>query len=378
MKLLSFILLVFFVFYANGQVLKTIWEIVGASESKTFYETLNLDKFESISNRLQDPLSNNTLFLPTESATQSAIKNNFFSNKTTEDELLYHMLGEIYDFNAFFSIRYYLKTLSPKYPTIIVTPQETDIFSIKFQVLAGPIIANILNYTQCSNGIIYHVDQFLLAPLNIIDTISFLSNLDILENEIKAQNLSSIFANSNSTTIFAPIDSAWSIYNGSANIPYGTIIHNLEYEVVDGIYYHRNFSYFNYTLHTHYLSTPMTVLSFSNGSIVAMNGDTYEYYDMPPQKSTVTANVIRTDILTSNGTVIHLVDKILPANSKADLMLINNRKSTIATTSHHDDKLFINNNNSNAISSSSANHTTTFPLILFISIINGILLYCAK
>ncbi|KAI9476280.1 MAG: hypothetical protein EXX96DRAFT_576527 [Benjaminiella poitrasii] len=297
---------------------------------------------------LQDTTSNYTVFLPTESAIQSAIKNNLFSNKTTKDELLYHMLNGKYSLDTLSSKRHYLQTLSPTYPIIIVSSNNNNVQDKQLQVLAGPTIANVLNYTQCSNGIVYQVDQFLTTPLSAMDTISFLPNLNQLENEIKAQNLSGIFGNSNHT-IFAPVDAAWAEYNG-VSMPYGVIVHNLEYEVSNGVYFYKDLVTNNLTLHTDYLLTTINTLSFSNGTIAVTGSFTGKN---SPQ---TIAYVTRTDILTSGGAVIHLVDKILPADSNADLMLLRNKKS-IATT---------HNNNSDELSISKASKSTVISCTLFL------------
>jgi hypothetical protein len=99
------------------------------------------------------------LFLPTEQAIQSSIKDNLFSTtNTTKNQLLYHILKEGgYDINSLISKRHYFDTLSSQSPIIITNPvsvSNSTSSSAAVQVLAGPSIANISaqNYYQCTNG----------------------------------------------------------------------------------------------------------------------------------------------------------------------------------------------------------------------------------
>lgn len=91
---------------------------------------------------------------------QSAIENNLYSNKTTLDELLYSILPVTHDVHSLTSStqRQYVKTLSANYSTIILSPPSTS--SSNIQVLAGITVANITNYTLCSNGKLLHSISF--------------------------------------------------------------------------------------------------------------------------------------------------------------------------------------------------------------------------
>ncbi|KAI8879190.1 hypothetical protein K501DRAFT_287481 [Backusella circina FSU 941] len=152
-----------------------------------------------------------------------------------------------------------------------------------------------------------------------MDTISFLDDLNRLENTIKAQNLSNIVLGSNKT-IFAPIDSAWNAVNGT-NLPFGTIVHFLKYQVIEGVYYQRDLIGKNQTFTTNYLSNPITVQTdaFGRLHIVA------NIIGQP----NIVADIVKSDILTSGG-VIHLVDRIILGQASTDANA--NSKFKLATS----------------------------------------------
>ncbi|KAK4510153.1 uncharacterized protein ATC70_006325 [Mucor velutinosus] len=296
------------------------------SESKTFYHSINNNtKFFPVRAILQNTtatVNNRTFFIPSEKAVRSAIESNMYNNKTALEELLYSILPAAHGVHSLTSStqRQYVKTMSANYSTIILSPPTS---SVDFQALAGITVANITNYTLCSNGIVYYVDQFITAPLNVINTISTLSELNQLENIIKSQNLSNIFTATSNQTIFAPIDAAWSTLNGT-NIPFGTMIHDLKYHVVDGIYYQQDLLNKNLTLATTYASATIQTESYADGRTVVIGGAyTADSMDGVADDTTLTvANIVRSDILTSSGTVIHLIDRILPADSNHTVSLV--------------------------------------------------------
>ncbi|KAL9549949.1 hypothetical protein MBANPS3_004964 [Mucor bainieri] len=306
--------------------LRSMWEELSMSDSKTFYHSINNNTeffpLRTILQNITATSNNKTFFIPSEKAMQSAIKNNLYNNRTTLDELLYSILPVAHDIHSLTSStqRQYVKTLSTNYSTIILSPPT---FSLNPQVLAGITVANITNHTVCSNGIVYYVDQFVTAPLNVINTISTLSELNQLENIIKSQNVSNIFTAASNQTIFAPIDAAWSALNGT-NIPFGTMIHDLKYHVVDGIYYQQDLLKKNLTLATTYLSATVQTESDTDGRTVVIGGAyTTDIMDGVADDNMLTvANIVRSDILTSSGTVVHLIDKVLPADPNNAVSLV--------------------------------------------------------
>lgn len=167
------------------------------------------------------------------------------------------------------------------------------------------------------------MDQFITAPLNVINTISTLSELNQLENIIKSQNLSNIFTATSNQTIFAPIDAAWSALNGT-NIPFGTMIHDLKYLVVNGSYYQQDLLNMNLTLATTYSSATVQTESYADSRIVVVGGAyTADTMDGIADDSALTvANIVRSDIVTSSGTVIHLIDNILSADPNNIVSLV--------------------------------------------------------
>ncbi|KAF1806206.1 FAS1 domain-containing protein [Mucor lusitanicus] len=298
---------------------------------------------------------------------QSAIENNLYSNKTTLDELLYSILPVTHDVHSLTSStqRQYVKTLSANYSTIILSPPSTS--SSNIQVLAGITVANITNYTLCSNGIVYYVDQFIAAPLNVINTISTLSELNQLENIIKSQNLSNIFTATPNQTIFAPVDAAWSALNGT-NVPFGTMIHDLKYHVANGTYYQQDLLNKNLTLATTFSSATVQTEAYADGRIVIIGGAyAADSMDGVADDTTLTvANIVRSDILTSSGTVIHLIDKILPADPTNVVSLVRGGDITSNTTKSR-------NVNALAAQTSSSATTRMFSHGLFLIVFTAIM-----
>jgi uncharacterized surface protein with fasciclin (FAS1) repeats len=154
---------------------------------------------------------------------------------------------------------------------------------------------------------IYNVDKFLVSPISAMDTISFLDDLNRLENTIKAQNLSNIVLGSNKT-IFAPVDSAWNAVNGTS-LPFGTIVHFLKYQVIEGIYYQKDLIGKNQTFTTNYLSNPITVETDMSGHLHIVTNITGQ--------PNIVADIVQSDILTSGG-VIHLVNRIMLGQANTD------------------------------------------------------------
>jgi uncharacterized surface protein with fasciclin (FAS1) repeats len=143
---------------------------------------------------------------------------------------------------------------------------------------------------------------------------------------IKSQNLSNIVDVANST-IFAPVNSAWSANTKHA---YGTIVHSLKYQIINQVYYQQDLLAKNYTLTTNYLSNTIQTDSFSNQTVFLVGGDSVNSDGSINVKTVTVATVIQADILTSSGTVIHLIDKLLPADSTvSEIAVIHKLKAPV-------------------------------------------------
>ncbi|OBZ86433.1 hypothetical protein A0J61_05513 [Choanephora cucurbitarum] len=274
---------------------KTIWETLNSPEFKTVYQTLsqNKSKFHRVKDLLDDTISNKTLFLPSEKAIQLAVENGAFN--MTVQNALYFIIENSYDVNTLSLKRHYLNTSSPKFPVLIVSPDNNNNNSL--QVISGTSASNVTNWISCSNGIIYQTDQFLSTPPSTIDTISSLPDLNVLETVIKSRNLSNIMDGAQKT-IFAPIDSAWDAINGT-HLPFGTLIHDLKYQVIDGVYYQKDLLEKNHTLQTNYVpATLLTEVNENKQGFVLNN-------------RTTLSRIVKADIITSSGSVIHLTDTFL-------------------------------------------------------------------
>ncbi|KAI8366871.1 hypothetical protein BD560DRAFT_400318 [Blakeslea trispora] len=297
---------------------KTIWETLNSAEFKTVYQTLsqNKSKFHRVKDLLDDTISNKTLFLPSEQAIQTAVESGVFN--MTVQNALYFIIEDKYDVNTLSSKRHYLNTSSPKFPILIVSPDNSN-NNNSLQVIAGSFSSIVTNWTLCNNGngigkyisviikvalyikkklgIIYQTNQFLSTPLSTIDTISSLSDLNVLEDVIKSRNLTNIMEGTQKT-IFAPIDSAWDAINGT-HLPFGTLIHDLKYQVIDGVYYQKDLLENNHTLQTSYIPATLLTEVNENKQAFVLNN------------RTVQSRIVKADIITSSGSVIHLTDTFL-------------------------------------------------------------------
>lgn len=151
------------------------------------------------------------------------------------------------------------------------------------------------------------IDQFLQEPKSTMDTIESLSQLETHEQLMKSLNLTTVVSGPNKT-IFAPISQAW-IDANSTSMPYGTLVHNLKYQVVDGVYLQQSLYDVNnpnstIVLPTNRRDASLTFQLSSTGDMLVIG-----------KAMTDVAHIIQSDIITTEG-VIHLVDKVLSADLK--------------------------------------------------------------
>lgn len=156
-------------------------------------------------------------------------------------------------------------------------------------------------------GIIHMIDQFLQLPKSTMDTIESLSELETHELLMKSLNLTTVVSGPNKT-IFAPISQAWADAN-STSMPYGTLVHNLKFQVVDGVYlqqslYDPSNPNSSIVLPTNRHDASLTFQMSATGEMLVIG-----------KSITDVAHIIRSDIITTEG-VIHLVDKVLSADLK--------------------------------------------------------------
>ncbi|RCH97775.1 hypothetical protein CU098_010340 [Rhizopus stolonifer] len=136
---------------------------------------------------------------------------------------------------------------------------------------------------------IYTIDQFLLPSLSPLDTISILNETEQMEELLKSLNLSDIISGE-LKTILIPNNQAL-----AQLLPFGTLLHDLEYLVLDGLY-------MSHQLMNTTIQTAFGPLYFS-------------YHHVTNQRQT--ARLVRTDILTTTG-VIHIIDHASEARLRVD------------------------------------------------------------
>ena len=151
------------------------------------------------------------------------------------------------------------------------------------------------------------IDQFLQLPKTTMDSIESLSQLETHEQLMKSLNLTTVVSGPNKT-IFAPISQAWVDAN-SSSMPYGTLVHNLKYQVVDGVFLQKSLydpsnPNSSIVLPTNRHDSSLTFQMSSTGEMIVIG-----------KSITDIAHIIRSDIITTEG-VIHLVDKVLSADLK--------------------------------------------------------------
>lgn len=143
------------------------------------------------------------------------------------------------------------------------------------------------------------VDNFLQPAETPLNTISDLEELEYMEGLLKSLNVSDTISGTNKT-LLAPINEAWIAANGST-LPFGTLVHNLKYLVIDGVYTSDMFLTGEPIIYTSdYRRTPIVIQLQQDKLLV--NG---------------AASIVKTDILTSSG-IIHLIDTVIPVDSVLD------------------------------------------------------------
>ncbi|ORZ03829.1 FAS1 domain-containing protein [Syncephalastrum racemosum] len=293
----------------------SIWDsLTYANGSKTLMD--QLDQMDNI----EDVLSQNTtdgitFFLPTEAAVQAALANhilNFTLSNTTFDQLLHHIVPNIYDTTSLLSRHQYLTTNDSSYLPLVAGPDPANTSMVA--IASGPYTAHIVNADiRCSNGIIHVIDQFLAPPKTTLETIAQIPELQSYDQLIQSLNLTGIVTGNNKT-IIAASNQAWEDANG-ATMPYGTLVHNLKYQVIPGIY----------------LASTLFPSSGTNNDVqVVLSTEWNARRDhdhaaelhfcienatqyVQGRTGDDQARVLRTDIVTTEG-VIHIVDKVLSAD----------------------------------------------------------------
>ncbi|KAI8882256.1 hypothetical protein K501DRAFT_334178 [Backusella circina FSU 941] len=240
---------------------------------------------------------NITLFLPTDAAINASIQTGALNFSLSENNT--------YSALAFLTLdaRYSSEDLLSKqpfaFPTLDSNVENSFVYihannTNTLQLNSGSDQANIVQADlNCLNGVIHLVDYFLQPPETPLDTISKLADTELLEGLLKSLNISNIVSKSNHT-IFAAVNEALA---NSSTLPFGTLVHNLKFMSVQGIYYSCDLG-INQTLLTDYRKNTLTVVPG-----LAIQGQTED--DV--------ARLLVVDITTSMG-VLHVVDRVLSAD----------------------------------------------------------------
>ncbi|KAG2194451.1 hypothetical protein INT47_003819, partial [Mucor saturninus] len=247
---------------------------------------------------------NITFLLPNEQAMNTSIGSGLlnFSSPQSFSQLSVMIL------NGSFPTHSYLSSHRQFYPTI-----SNHNISIGPQIVNNALTNTIEIYSgmskaittateiQCLNGIIQYIDHFLQPAQTPLDTISTLSETEYMEGLLKSLNVSDVISGGDKT-ILVPVNEAWEATNGST-LPYGTLVHNLKYAVLDGLYTSdKILAGINSTTHEASFST-----DYKQKPIV---------FRLEKEELWINAiaRFVKTDILTTAG-VIHLIDTVLTADT---------------------------------------------------------------
>ncbi|KAI8137243.1 FAS1 domain-containing protein [Fennellomyces sp. T-0311] len=285
----------------------SIWARLEYLAGKTFLDGLNQSsEYDAIANALSQP--NITFFLPNEAAMQQVVSSgalNFTYANETIPKILRHTLMDKYRSGRLLNERQYLLSNDSTHLPLVVGPSPQN--DTILQVGSGLVTANaIIQDIQCSNGIIHIIDQFLLPPIATLPTIETIDELQTHELLMKSLNLTTVVSGPNKT-VLAPINEAWADAN-SSTMPYGTLVHNLKYQVIDGIYLSTSL----------FPSSPVMTVTLDtlrrDCTLTFQRSDKNNLLIYGKSKNDV-ARVVRSDVITTEG-VIHLVDRVLSADLK--------------------------------------------------------------
>lgn len=136
-------------------------------------------------------------------------------------------------------------------------------------------------------------------------TIEELPQLENHELVLRTLNLTSIVTGSNKT-VLAPTNQAWIDANYTA-MPYGTLVHDLKYQVIDGVYLRNALFPGNersITLETTSRDRALTFRESPDNQLLVIGGSADDV-----------AHVVQADVITTEG-VIHIIDKVLSADTR--------------------------------------------------------------
>ncbi|OYY99218.1 MAG: fasciclin [Polaromonas sp. 28-63-22] len=153
---------------------------------------------------------------------------------------------------------------------------------------------------QASNGVIHTIDKVILpANKNIVQTAQSLPQFSVLVEAVVAANLQGTLSGAGPFTVFAPTNDAFTALLAELNLTKAALLANT--------------ALLTKVLTYHVL--PVRVLKADvpfNTPITTVQGETFTVsasFVITDQRSR-TANIITTDVFTSNG-VIHAIDKVI-------------------------------------------------------------------
>ncbi|KAI7847996.1 FAS1 domain-containing protein [Circinella umbellata] len=309
--------------------LPTVWSRLSDIGSKTLLKGLESDNYNVIEDALTQP--NITFLLPRDSTIQSAISTgllNFTRVNETIPQILRHILLDTYPTNTLLRERrqYILTNDSTHLPLAIGSSRQTNNNNnnnnetITIQVSSGVVTANIIiRDIQCSNGIIHLIDNFLLPPIETLPTIETIPELETHELLMKSLNLTTVVSGPNKT-VLAPNNEAWASAN-SSTMPYGTLVHNLKYQVIEGIY-------LSTSLFTSSPDMTITLDTLRRESSLRFERapDNPDQLLIIGKTNNDIARIVRSDIITTEG-VVHIVDRVLSADDFLGMSSNNNNNN---------------------------------------------------
>ena len=173
---------------------------------------------------------------------------------------------------------------------------------VDFTVVDGVAYINgaqiVTTDIETANGVIHVIDQVILPLGNIIETATAAESFSILLTALETANLTSALEAEGQFTVFAPTDEAFENLLDALDIDASTLlgINNLSdvllYHVLEGAYYSD------------------AVVAGAPFSLGTLQGSQVDFTVMDGMAYINGAQIITTDILTSNG-VIHVIDQVI-------------------------------------------------------------------
>jgi len=257
-----------------------------------------------------------TVFAPTDDAFADLLTalsidaDTLLSVENLNDVLLYHVLeGEYMAEAVIASAPFSMQTLEGS--SVTFTIEDGNAFINNAQIVTTDI--------ETSNGVIHVIDQVILPLENIVDTAAEAGNFETLLAALDSAGLTGALEGEGQFTVFAPTDDAFAdlleaLDTSAMNLlSVENLADVLLFHVLEGAYFSGD------------------VVANAPFSLPTLQGSEVEFTVMDSMAYINGAEIVTTDILTTNG-VIHVIDEvILPLENIVDTAMASGSFSILLT-----------------------------------------------